>query len=98
EAVRCFSAKAGKGLLDCSPLKCLAALLAEPSRVRGHNHLRMAHEHAADGSRARFGFQNVEARAGDLSSIERGEKRCFVNQGAARRVDDERGSLHLSKG
>ena len=53
---------------------------------------------AAHGRYCGFRFQHVEPRAGNSSRIERGEKRGFIDQAAARGVDDGRGFLHLGEG
>ena len=98
QSVRHFAFEASEDLLDGAELKSRAGLFAEPGRVSRNNHFGMAHERAAHGRHAGFRFEHIESRAGDFSCIERGEKRGFVDQAAARGVDDRRRFFHLGEG
>src|SRR6185436_6134634 len=65
-------------------------LFRRRAEVRRGNDARVLQERAA---RRRLGLEHVEGRARDLSAVERLEQRGFVDEPAARRVDDADAAL-----
>ena len=79
----------GLGDLDAD---VFLSFLGRGAEVRGEDHLGTAEEFVI--GRGRLDFENVEGRSGDLARLEPLEEGGFVDQSAARAVDDAHAGFH----
>lgn len=78
------------------PAHPAARLDRRAPNVRQDDALWLLHERVV-GADVGLARDDVEARAGEATLLQRGEERIAVDDGAPRRVDDVGGGLHLGK-